>query len=333
MTRVAVDFAWRRLALVAALSLGACTTPASPVPPSAATEASPSPTVAIASPEAVSPQPVSGLPGEPDPALTPGATNPDVTQATIGSTICVSGWTATVRPPSSYTTGLKQTQIGQYGYTDTNLADYEEDHLISLELGGAPRDPANLWPEPYTISLSDGRSVGARVKDQLENRLNDLVCSGEMPLAEAQADIATHWIATWFELSGQAPPPGGTAVPPAATPEVTAEPSAQATPETTTAPAAALSVRITKLTSPVARGGKATATAATAPGASCSIVVTYKSGPSSASGLGPKTASSTGVVSWTWTVGSRTTVGTWPVTVTCETDDEVASATKTFRVT
>ncbi|MGW4529241.1 hypothetical protein [Amycolatopsis sp. NPDC004378] len=34
----------------------------------------------------------------PDPACTPGALNPDVTQASIGSTICVSGWTATIRP-------------------------------------------------------------------------------------------------------------------------------------------------------------------------------------------------------------------------------------------
>ena len=39
-------------------------------------------------------------------------------------------------------------QIAEYGYADTSTADYEEDHLIPLELGGAPRDPNNLWPEP-----------------------------------------------------------------------------------------------------------------------------------------------------------------------------------------
>ena len=66
--------------------------------------------------------------------MTPGATNPAITQADIGSTICVSGWTATIRPPSSYTTALKRTGIVAYGYTDTNLADCEEDHLISLEI-------------------------------------------------------------------------------------------------------------------------------------------------------------------------------------------------------
>jgi hypothetical protein len=147
------------------------------------------------------------LPGEPNAVLTPGAINPAVTQATIGSTICVSGWTATVRPPSAYTTDLKRQQIVAYGYGDPKLADYEEDHLISLEIGGAPRDPKNLWPEPYTVKLSDGRPVGARVKDLIENRLHDLVCAGRMSLAAAQHEIATDWITAWFALDGQLPPP------------------------------------------------------------------------------------------------------------------------------
>lgn len=137
------------------------------------------------------------LPGEPNPALTPGAVNPSVTPATLGATICHRGWTATVRPPSSYTTGLKRTQIVEYGYADHRLSSYEEDHLIPLELGGAPRDPRNLWPEPYSATLPDGTPVGARVKDQLENRLNDLVCGGDMPLATAQHLIATDWVAAW----------------------------------------------------------------------------------------------------------------------------------------
>ena len=142
------------------------------------------------------------LPGEPDPPRTPGATNPAVTQADIASTICISGWTATIRPPASYTTGLKRTQIVAYGYADTKLADYEEDHLISLEIGGAPADPANLWPEPYAVSLPDGTAVGARVKDQLENRLHALVCAGTMPLAKAQALIRSDWIAAWRTYVG-----------------------------------------------------------------------------------------------------------------------------------
>jgi len=57
--------------------------------------------------------------------------NPAVTQQTIGSTICVSGYTKTIRPPPSYTTSLKVAQIASYGDSDTNTANYEEDHVES----------------------------------------------------------------------------------------------------------------------------------------------------------------------------------------------------------
>ncbi len=140
------------------------------------------------------------LPGEPDPALTPGSLNPAVTQADIGSTICASGWTATIRPPESYTNDLKKTQIGQYGYADKSAASYEEDHLISLELGGNPTDPKNLWPEPYTVSLSDGRSVGAHVKDAFESKLKKEVCAGTMTLAQAQTEVGDHWVHFDFQI-------------------------------------------------------------------------------------------------------------------------------------
>lgn len=125
----------------------------------------------------------------PDPSCQPGATNPDVTQSTIGSTVCVSGWTSTVRPPTSYTNPLKVQQIAEYGYSDTSTADYEEDHLIPLELGGAPRDPQNLWPEPrYEV----GGSTSAD-KDAVENALKKKVCAGTMTLAAARNIMATDW--------------------------------------------------------------------------------------------------------------------------------------------
>jgi hypothetical protein len=111
-------------------------------------------------------------------SLTPGSLNPEVTQATIGSTICVRGWTATVRPPSSYTSQLKLRQMPQYDETGPPSA-YQEDHLISLELGGNPTDPGNLWPEPYPRAAD---------VDKIENELNAKVCSGELTLAEAQHD-------------------------------------------------------------------------------------------------------------------------------------------------
>ena len=110
------------------------------------------------------------------PALTPGALNPDVTPATIRQTICSRGWTKTVRPPSSFTSSLKLVQIRQYGFTG-GPTDYQEDHFISLELGGAPNDPKNLWPE---------RRPRADHVDTIENQLNAQVCSREISLAEGQ---------------------------------------------------------------------------------------------------------------------------------------------------
>ena len=110
-------------------------------------------------------------------SLTPGALNPDVTQSTIGETVCKSGWTRTVRPPTDYTNDLKRKQMAAYGRAGS-LSDYQEDHLISLELGGDPTDPRNLWPEPYPRAAD---------VDKEENHLNGLLCSGELTLAEAQA--------------------------------------------------------------------------------------------------------------------------------------------------
>jgi hypothetical protein len=111
-----------------------------------------------------------------DPVRTPGVLNPDVTQANIRSTICRRGWTDTIRPPVSYTNALKTKQMRQYGETGS-LSDYQEDHLISLELGGSPTDPRNLWPEPYPRAAD---------VDKIENELNSEVCSGQLTLAQAQ---------------------------------------------------------------------------------------------------------------------------------------------------
>lgn len=123
--------------------------------------------------------------GLPDTACTPGAVNPDVTQDTIGATICRHGWTATVRPPSSYTNAVKRRQIVEYGaYAGTSLRGYEEDHLIPLELGGAPRDPRNLWPEA---------GASRNPKDRVEDAGRRAVCSHRVTLADAQARIAGNW--------------------------------------------------------------------------------------------------------------------------------------------
>jgi hypothetical protein len=122
--------------------------------------------------------------GLPDHGCTPGVANPNVTQANIYSTICVSGYTTTIRPSTSYTNNLKTLQIKEYGYTDTNLSDYEEDHLIPLEVGGDPTNPKNLWPEYGKIP---------NPKDSIENLCHTKVCNGQISLSDAQKEIVTDW--------------------------------------------------------------------------------------------------------------------------------------------
>jgi len=138
-------------------------------------------------------EPVWAQSARPDPARTPGAINPTVTQETIGTTICVRGWTRTVRPPEQYTYALKRQQVRKWGYADRRLGHYEEDHLVALGIGGAPDDPRNLWPEPR--ESSDGWTADR--KDELESELNRLVCSGRLSLAAAQHAMAHDWIAAY----------------------------------------------------------------------------------------------------------------------------------------
>ncbi|MHB9863606.1 hypothetical protein [Streptomyces sp. YIM S03343] len=124
-----------------------------------------------------------------DPACQPGALNSAVTQSTINSTICVSGYSSSIRPSTSYTNALKVKQIAEYGYSDTSTADYEEDHLIPLSLGGSPKSEQNLWPEPRY----DAGGSSATDKDTVEYKLYKAVCAGTIKLAPAQKAIAADW--------------------------------------------------------------------------------------------------------------------------------------------
>ncbi|WP_406502907.1 hypothetical protein [Streptomyces sp. NBC_00212] len=134
-----------------------------------------------------------------DKACTPGALNPKVTTATLKTTICQSGYTSTIRPPASITGAEKAANAKSYGYTGA-LHDAEYDHLVSLELGGDPNDPRNLWVEPP----SPGHKAGAgpnNPKDSVESKLHTAICSGKVPLAAAQKAIATDWTTALATLS------------------------------------------------------------------------------------------------------------------------------------
>jgi hypothetical protein len=125
----------------------------------------------------------------PDPACTPGAVNPDVTPSTLRSTICVSGYSARIRPPREITDREKQLSARAYGYTG-RFATAKLDHLVPIGVGGDPNDPRNLWLKPN----EDPRATtNDNAKDDVEDALHDAVCDGRVGLVEAQRAIAADW--------------------------------------------------------------------------------------------------------------------------------------------
>jgi hypothetical protein len=211
------------LVVVAAISCtsGAATSPTSPsAPTSSAPTSANAPTslaprslaptsLAAAPPTSLAPQPpsvsspVAGpsaagctLHGaDPDPACTPGTLNPAVTDASIGSTICVPGYTTRVRPPDAESEHLKVLAARAYGFTGP-LSAVEGDHLVPLELGGNPEsgdDISNFWDEPHQLTGPDGGPAGSFVKDGYENWLHGEVCRGSMTLADARGRIVRGW--------------------------------------------------------------------------------------------------------------------------------------------
>jgi len=125
---------------------------------------------------------------------TPGAVSHWVTQANIGQTICVPGWTATVRPSPSYTNRLKARQMREL-HLPGNAKEYEEDHLVPLCVCGHPTDHRNLWPEPR-----EGQWA-AKFKDQLEASVCRAVCRGDITLEEGRAIfLRTDWTKEYVEF-------------------------------------------------------------------------------------------------------------------------------------
>jgi len=119
----------------------------------------------------------------PDRHLTPGATLP-VTVADISQ----DGYTKTVRDVPART---KLRVFAEYGIVHPSRGQFEVDHLIPLELGGS-NSIKNLWPESYRT-----RPWNAHIKDELENKLHEMVVSGRLDLRTAQQAIAQNWIAAY----------------------------------------------------------------------------------------------------------------------------------------
>ncbi|MGB8770315.1 MAG: zf-HC2 domain-containing protein [Candidatus Korobacteraceae bacterium] len=119
----------------------------------------------------------------PDRRLTPG-----VAHAMNSNEICGLTFSDDTRVvPAS----VRRKVFQEYGMAGTGSGDYELDYLISPQLGGT-EDIRNLWPEPESLTVWN-----MRAKDDLEGRLQQLVCQGKVSLSTAQHDLATDWISAY----------------------------------------------------------------------------------------------------------------------------------------
>jgi len=128
------------------------------------------------------PRPQAAVFSIPDSRLTPGA-------AVLASRQAVCAQANTKNKAVSV--ALQRKVFEEYGIAGAEPQAYEVDYLVTPALGGAD-DIRNLWPHSYSATVWN-----ARVKDDLEDRLRDMVCDGSLDLAEAQQEIAGNWIAAY----------------------------------------------------------------------------------------------------------------------------------------
>lgn len=95
---------------------------------------------------------------------------------------------------------------------------------------------------------------------------------------------------------------------------------------------AKVGVSIESFTTPVKPGDNSFISIKTLPTAACTIDVEYNKVKSTDTGLVQKKADEYGVVSWSWTVGTATPEGSWPVVVTCAHGSQSGTVTGTLVV-
>ena len=121
-------------------------------------------------------------------SMAPGAetlpVNPNVTPENIDLTICVKGFSHSIRPPWQFTNSIKHRLLDEAGIPSEAIHEYVLDHVINIAIGGAPDDPRNLRLQPREESLQ---------KDRAENRAHDLVCTHRLGLREAQRIMWSDW--------------------------------------------------------------------------------------------------------------------------------------------
>lgn len=145
-----------------------------------------------------------GIPIEPDPTITSGATNPDNVDPMLTKRV-LCGWGFTTKPLRHVDQAERIQTYKGYGlhwYRDgwCHQGGCQVDHLCPLELGCTNRQ-SNLWPQPCA-----GTRWNCHAKDLTENALKKAMCDGKIELADAQHLISTDWIAAWKRFVSPLPP-------------------------------------------------------------------------------------------------------------------------------
>lgn len=138
----------------------------------------PSPPQFIAGPIPSLAAPAKADPILPDESLTPGRIVTGMTPAKLQGYI---------NSPRRVSDSVKRQVFEQYGIPWSRRDEFEVDHKIPRELGGAD-DVRNLWPQAYAGPW------GAHVKDRYENWLHRQVMSGAMSLHTAQSHANDNWV-------------------------------------------------------------------------------------------------------------------------------------------
>jgi hypothetical protein len=133
----------------------------------------------------------------PNRRLTPGAVQDS--QANV----CTAEHEEVIKPVS---VELRRKVLEEYEMSTVNPDDYEIDYLVGPDLGGQ-EDIRNLWPEPKNSAVWNSEA-----KDDLEERLHGLVCSGQLGIQTAQHDISSNWIEAYQKYFKTDQPPSALSI-------------------------------------------------------------------------------------------------------------------------
>ena len=91
---------------------------------------------------------------------------------------------------------MERQVFARYGIPWSARAEFNIDHLIPLELGGADHVD-NLWPQSLSV-----RPYNVERKKVLTRRLLALIAARQITLAQAQQEMREDWIASFVQRLG-----------------------------------------------------------------------------------------------------------------------------------